>query len=92
MRNGSNNGEFSLRAIVPNEEWKQKLIRFLQTMDESRNEESEKGAVLRTVKFLMSSGWKSASVKEVTQRVCGSLPCLQNPSDSFNTIVPSRVL
>jgi hypothetical protein len=58
----------SLRAIVPNDEWKQKLIRFLRNMDEARNEESEKGAVLRAVKFLVSNGWKSATVAEVTQR------------------------
>src|SRR5215470_6610509 len=59
----------SLMAVVPDESWKAKLLAFLHHMDEGRNESGEKGAIKRALQTLAAGGWKSATIKEISERV-----------------------
>jgi hypothetical protein len=64
----------SLAAVAPDEQWMKKLVDFLQRFDESRNEESPKGMVVRALKRMslatfLSPPRTSAKVGEIAESV-----------------------
>jgi hypothetical protein len=59
----------SLAAVAPDEQWRRKLIEFLQDLDSGREEESPKGMVQRAVASFFTGTRTSARVKEITEMV-----------------------
>jgi len=63
----------SLAAVAPDEVWLNKLIGFLQRLDESRDEESPKAMVQRALKAMSAGARTSATVGEVAESVNSEL-------------------